>query len=295
MKIAMVSEHASPLAALGGVDAGGQNVHVAALADALARRGHQITVYTRREDPTVAERVSGSPGVEVVHVPAGPPSVLPKDELLPFMTAFGDWMAADWDRQGRPTSSTPTSGCPVWRRREPAAPVPSRWPRPSTPSVRSNGATRAPRTPAPRTGSTSSDTCVARSTWCSPPVATRSVSSPPSGSARTGYGSSPAAWTPTSSPPPPTPANRGRSPTGCSRSGGWSRARGTTASSPPCPSCPAPSSSSPVVHPRTSSPTTNTPSSWSPSPRRWGSATGCAWSAPSRGTRCPASSGRRRS
>ena len=32
MTIAMVSEHASPLAALGGVDAGGQNVHVAALA-----------------------------------------------------------------------------------------------------------------------------------------------------------------------------------------------------------------------------------------------------------------------
>ncbi len=32
MRIAMVSEHADPLAAVGGVDAGGQNVHVAALA-----------------------------------------------------------------------------------------------------------------------------------------------------------------------------------------------------------------------------------------------------------------------
>ena len=37
MKIAMVSEHASPLAALGGVDAGGQNVHVAELSAALTR------------------------------------------------------------------------------------------------------------------------------------------------------------------------------------------------------------------------------------------------------------------
>ena len=35
----MVSEHASPLAALGGVDAGGQNVHVAALSLAMGRRG----------------------------------------------------------------------------------------------------------------------------------------------------------------------------------------------------------------------------------------------------------------
>ncbi|WP_455837168.1 hypothetical protein, partial [Pseudarthrobacter siccitolerans] len=38
MKISMISEHASPLAALGGVDAGGQNVHVAALSEALAKR-----------------------------------------------------------------------------------------------------------------------------------------------------------------------------------------------------------------------------------------------------------------
>ncbi len=34
MRIAMISEHASPLAALGGVDAGGQNAHVAELSAA---------------------------------------------------------------------------------------------------------------------------------------------------------------------------------------------------------------------------------------------------------------------
>ena len=44
MRIAMVSEHASPLAALGGVDARGQNVHVAALATALAEEGHVVEV-----------------------------------------------------------------------------------------------------------------------------------------------------------------------------------------------------------------------------------------------------------
>ena len=45
MKVAMVSEHASPLAALGGVDAGGQNVHVGALATEIARQGHHVTVH----------------------------------------------------------------------------------------------------------------------------------------------------------------------------------------------------------------------------------------------------------
>src|SRR5437868_879997 len=51
MRIAMVSEHASPLQAmLGGVDAGGQNVFVADLTRALARRGVEVTVYTRRDE-----------------------------------------------------------------------------------------------------------------------------------------------------------------------------------------------------------------------------------------------------
>src|SRR4051812_36162562 len=49
VKIAMVSEHASPLATLGGVDAGGQNVHVAALAREIAEAGHEVTVYTRKD------------------------------------------------------------------------------------------------------------------------------------------------------------------------------------------------------------------------------------------------------
>lgn len=49
MRLAMVSEHASPLAALGGVDAGGQNVHVAALSAALARHGVTTVVHTRRD------------------------------------------------------------------------------------------------------------------------------------------------------------------------------------------------------------------------------------------------------
>jgi glycosyltransferase involved in cell wall biosynthesis len=96
MRIAMVSEHASPLAVLGGVDAGGQNVHVAALAAALARRGAQVVVHTRRDDPDLPRRVPLAPGVEVDHVDAGPPAAVPKDELLPHMGAFGADLRARW-------------------------------------------------------------------------------------------------------------------------------------------------------------------------------------------------------
>ncbi|GGT46110.1 glycosyltransferase [Streptomyces purpureus] len=96
LSIALVSEHASPLAALGGVDAGGQNVHVARLAAALADRGHHVTVYTRRDSPGLERRVPLQAGVEVHHVPAGPPEQLPKDELLPHMPAFARYLEQEW-------------------------------------------------------------------------------------------------------------------------------------------------------------------------------------------------------
>ncbi len=97
----MVSEHASPLATLGGVDAGGQNVHVAALAAALARRGHDVTVYTRRDDASLPRWVAMGERVRVVHVDAGPAERIPKDDLLPYMGELADGIAADWKR-GRP-------------------------------------------------------------------------------------------------------------------------------------------------------------------------------------------------
>jgi glycosyltransferase involved in cell wall biosynthesis len=96
MRIDMVSEHASPLAAIGGVDAGGQNVHVAALAAGLAHRGHRVTVYTRRDDESLPERVVTQDGYDVVHVPAGPPRELAKDDLLPHMPEFARVLRRYW-------------------------------------------------------------------------------------------------------------------------------------------------------------------------------------------------------
>jgi glycosyltransferase involved in cell wall biosynthesis len=100
MRIALISEHASPLAALGDVDAGGQNTHVAELSAALADGGHEVTVYTRRDSERLADRVPVRAGVTVAHVPAGPPRHLPKDDLLPYMGEFGTWLAEGWTDSG---------------------------------------------------------------------------------------------------------------------------------------------------------------------------------------------------
>jgi len=95
----MVSEHASPLAVLGGVDAGGQNVHVASLSAELARLGVEVVVHTRRDDPALPPRVTLAPGVVVEHVDAGPPRPVPKDELLPSMGEFATGLARAWRRR----------------------------------------------------------------------------------------------------------------------------------------------------------------------------------------------------
>lgn len=89
-RIAFLSEHASPLVALGGADAGGQNVYVSELSRNLAHRGYSIDVYTRRENLDLPETVQLEPGVRVVHLQAGPIMARPKDELWPFMPDFRD-------------------------------------------------------------------------------------------------------------------------------------------------------------------------------------------------------------
>ncbi|MFF7177590.1 glycosyltransferase [Streptomyces sp. NPDC008121] len=96
LALALVSEHASPLAPPGDVDSGGQNVHVAHLAGALADLGHQVTVYTRRDAPDLPVHTELRSGVEVHHVPAGPPEPMPKDELLPYMQEFAHHLAGHW-------------------------------------------------------------------------------------------------------------------------------------------------------------------------------------------------------
>ncbi|ASW54576.1 glycosyltransferase [Plantactinospora sp. KBS50] len=102
MRIAMISEHASPLAVLGGEDAGGQNTHVAELATALAAAGHDVRVYTRRDDPALPAVAPVRPGVTVVHVPAGPAAPMAKDDLLPHMAEFSRWLTAAWGGDWRP-------------------------------------------------------------------------------------------------------------------------------------------------------------------------------------------------
>jgi glycosyltransferase involved in cell wall biosynthesis len=90
VRIAMISEHASPLRL------GGQQSHVADLSTTLAELGHDVRVYTRRDDSAQPTVVPLAAGVKVVHVPAGPDHPIPPDLLLPYMGDFARWLSAEW-------------------------------------------------------------------------------------------------------------------------------------------------------------------------------------------------------
>ena len=90
--LAIVSLHTSPLAQPGSGDGGGMNVYVRSLAGAMARAGVNCDVYTRTEGTDQPRIVMAEPGVRVIHVDAGPPAPVPKEELPGLVDEFAEAM-----------------------------------------------------------------------------------------------------------------------------------------------------------------------------------------------------------
>jgi D-inositol-3-phosphate glycosyltransferase len=103
-RLAVLSYHTSPLAQPGTGDGGGMNVYVRELSTALARLGHEVDVYTRRDDPAQRDVVVVEPGFRVRHVTAGPPRTLEREELAAHVEAFADGVAASFRCGGAPAA-----------------------------------------------------------------------------------------------------------------------------------------------------------------------------------------------
>jgi D-inositol-3-phosphate glycosyltransferase len=88
MRIAMISAHSSPLATPGGKEAGGMNVYIRELSRELGRRGNQVDIFTRTQDPDAPLLVSPGRNVRVVHMRAGPPAPYDKNWLLDHLPEF---------------------------------------------------------------------------------------------------------------------------------------------------------------------------------------------------------------
>jgi D-inositol-3-phosphate glycosyltransferase len=81
-RIAMLSVHTCPKAALGGKESGGMNVYVRDLSRELGRRGFTVDVFTRSQDPNLPSIGRLGPNARVIHLKAGP--VAPYDKNLVY-------------------------------------------------------------------------------------------------------------------------------------------------------------------------------------------------------------------
>src|SRR5580704_5505652 len=101
-RLAVLSYHTSPLAQPGTGDGGGMNVYVRELSSAFARLGHEVDVYTRRDNTQVRDTVHVEPGFRVHYVTAGPASVLDRDGLTDHVAEFTDSVATLFRCHGTP-------------------------------------------------------------------------------------------------------------------------------------------------------------------------------------------------
>lgn len=94
-RVAFLSMHTSPLDQPGTGEAGGMNVYMNDLAGALAGRGVETTVFTRRNDPSPPETTRTASGYRVSLIDAGPPRPAPAGALAEWV---GDYAGLVIDR-----------------------------------------------------------------------------------------------------------------------------------------------------------------------------------------------------
>ena len=90
VRVAMLSVHTCPLAALGGKQTGGMNVYVREVARELARMGVGVDVFTRSQNPDIPRVVELAPGARVVHVAAGPETPIARERVWDHLDEFAD-------------------------------------------------------------------------------------------------------------------------------------------------------------------------------------------------------------
>lgn len=87
-RVAMLSLHTCPLAALGGKESGGMNVYVRDLSRELGRRGLFVDVFTRSQNPDVPQVGDLGPNARVIHLKAGPEAPYDKNLVYAHTAEF---------------------------------------------------------------------------------------------------------------------------------------------------------------------------------------------------------------
>ncbi|MEX2145410.1 MAG: glycosyltransferase [Candidatus Rokuibacteriota bacterium] len=94
LRVAMLSVHTCPLAALGGKETGGMNVYVRELVRELGRMGLAVDVFTRSQNRDIPRVVQMPEGARVIHLPAGVEAPMAREKVHEHLDEFVDGVEA---------------------------------------------------------------------------------------------------------------------------------------------------------------------------------------------------------
>jgi glycosyltransferase involved in cell wall biosynthesis len=86
--IALISVHGDPATEIGKEEAGGQNVYVRQVGEALARQGWQVDMFTRRSEADQVDIVEHLPNCRTIRLTAGAHSFIPRQEIFNHCSDF---------------------------------------------------------------------------------------------------------------------------------------------------------------------------------------------------------------
>jgi D-inositol-3-phosphate glycosyltransferase len=87
-RIALISVDGDPAAEIGQEEAGGQNVYVRQVGYALAQKGWQVDMFTRRSSPEQATIIQHGTNCRTIRLKAGPLKFMGRDSLLDHLPEF---------------------------------------------------------------------------------------------------------------------------------------------------------------------------------------------------------------
>lgn len=87
-RIALISVHGDPAVEIGKEEAGGQNVYVRQVGEALAHQGWHVDMFTRKASAEQPKIVEHGPRCRTIRLTAGPEEFVPRDNIFGYASAF---------------------------------------------------------------------------------------------------------------------------------------------------------------------------------------------------------------
>ncbi len=98
--IALISVHGDPAVEIGKEEAGGQNVYVRQVGEALAQQGWQVDMFTRASHAQQPKIVEHAANCRTIRLVAGPEEFVPRDNIFGYRHDFVEQLLKFKDKEG---------------------------------------------------------------------------------------------------------------------------------------------------------------------------------------------------